>query len=71
MVLKSYYLHLMNTHQKIWTIYQDKHPSALLFKIDIAERVCLVGKNPEHLIKRFIKVLTEKQEEIVAYVFKQ
>ena len=39
--------------------------------IDIAECVCLVGKNPEHLIKRFIKVLTEKQEEIVADVLKQ
>lgn len=61
----------MNYYQKTWIIYHDKHPSAFLFMIDIAECVCLVGKNPEHLIKRFIKVLTEKQEEIVADVLKQ
>ena len=35
------------------------------------EPVCLVDENPKSLIERFIKVLTEMKEAIVADVLKQ
>ena len=46
--------------------YLSRHTS-----ISVAIPVYLVDENPERLIQRFIKVLTEKQEAIVTDVLKQ
>ena len=44
---------------------------SLLYDTQSKEPVCLVDENPKRFIERFIEVLTEKQEAIVADVLKQ
>ena len=45
--------------------------SVAVYDTQSKEPVCLVDENPKRLIERFIEVLTEKREAIVADVLKQ